>query len=89
MLWTTRADEMGPWLHERQREILFQEAVLAFMGVDWNSEPDERPASAWPDQGLGARCRGGHVRECMQEFGNALELVCSTCATSYERTGRL
>lgn len=86
------ADEIRPWILERQREALFQESVLAFMGVPWPPEgwaEDAEAAGSWPAGGVGAACRNEHLAECLQDFGSGLALACSTCGSAYERTGRL
>lgn len=31
------------------------------------------------DQGLGDYCRGEHLEECRQQFGDGLEQICRTC----------
>lgn len=91
MRWGVRLDEAGPWLAHLSREILFQEVILEqWCGVRFNPEPKaSREPGAWPSQAPGAACQGQHVQDCLRQFGPALELACSTCGTSYERTGRL
>jgi hypothetical protein len=72
-----------------QREITFQEQILAqWCGVRLNPDPAPK-APAWPDRAPGAACSGARLADCLTEFGGALALACSTCGTEYERTGRL
>ncbi|NJB66436.1 hypothetical protein GGQ74_000076 [Desulfobaculum xiamenense] len=84
VLWGVRADEVGPWLEHAQREELFREAVLAFLGV---GRAEAAPPPAQPRQDVGTACGGRRVGECALVFGTGLALACSSCGTDYERRG--
>jgi hypothetical protein len=58
----------------RLREQVYQEAVLAFLGVQWREERRARR-----DQPVGGYCEGESVEAYRAEFGNALAEVCATC----------
>lgn len=68
-----------------QREAVFQEAVLAFMGVAWPPKKTPAETPPQPRQGVGAACGGQCVDECARTFGTGLALACSSCGTAYER----
>lgn len=62
-----------PYLQAAQRREVFEEAVLAFLGVKWRQDEGKT------GQGVGDYCNGTSVDECRAQFGNALEQVCATC----------
>lgn len=63
------------------REILFREAVIAFMSSgqiqpDMGFDVDKRPNK---DRDIGGYCNGKDVAECKTLFKENLATVCATC----------
>jgi len=63
-----------PWVKFSQRQVLFREAVLSFLGVAQEEQPKDVG-----HKDIGWYCKGHDVQECSKLFGAALSKVCQTC----------
>lgn len=41
-MWNVTPDECGPYLKARKRQVMFREAVIAFLGADPDALTDEQ-----------------------------------------------
>ncbi len=77
ILWGHTPTECIPYLKHREREVLFREAVLAFLGVP--AGEGSKAVKQKTGQGIGEFCNGRDVEECGRYFGQGLPSVCATC----------
>lgn len=77
-------DECLPYLEYRSKQIIVQDALLKFFGIDIsNLEKKDTKHYNFNDidkqKVIGRYCKGKYVEQCKKQFGDGLWLVCSTC----------
>lgn len=75
--WGFTPEESEPYLEFWERQLLFREVVIAFMGG--NNLPKSGIKADSQVKGLGWYCKGADISECRKYFGGNLENICMTC----------
>ena len=82
VLWEFTLNECKPFIKYKAKNIVFREAILNFLGVDF-SKADKKIAKDITDADkqkiIGKYCNGKYIKQCKKQFGDNLWLVCSTC----------
>lgn len=72
ILWGYTLQECESYIKPCVRQVIFREAVLAYLGVKDESTKKQ-------NQAIGEHCKGKYLKQCEENFGKGLTRVCSTC----------
>lgn len=76
MIWNTTPDECKPYLKFWERQILFREVVIGFIG---GGQIEKENKGKNIKNKIGHYCNGKDVVECKSYFGDELVNICMTC----------
>jgi hypothetical protein len=81
ILWGFTPEECGPFAEICEKEVRFQTAVLAFLGIEDDSPQSSKDRKGTrKNQAVGEYCQGSDVEECKRYFGDGvLPRICETC----------
>ena len=76
-MWGFTPEESVPYIEQCSRDILFREAIIAFLGAD--GKPKNKNTKQKINKSIGEYCQGRDINECYSYFGDNLLNICSTC----------